>query len=68
MKVLYYWDTFLNYPFYLACAEVSENPEWILRDTNGVPVYKSGTLEKYNILNADFRQWWAQERSKSVTI
>jgi len=69
MKVLYYWNTFLNYPFYLAGAEVAENPEWILRDSEGDPVYKDGTasLEQYNILNVDFRQWWAQEAGKGTS-
>ena len=32
MKVLFYWNTFLNYRLYDACAEVAKHPEWLFRD------------------------------------
>ena len=66
MKILYYWNSFLNYPLYNACTNVAQNPVWVFRDTNGVPVYKTDTLEQYNILNTAFRQWWAAEAGKGV--
>lgn len=68
MKIIYYWNSFLNYRLYNACSNVDLNPAWILRDTNGLPVYKTDDLEQYNILNADFRQWWAQEAGKGVML
>ena len=67
MKILYYWNSFLNYPFYSACSDAALHPEWILRNTNGVPVYKTDTtVEQYNILNESFRQWWAQQAGKGT--
>jgi hypothetical protein len=67
MKVLFYWNTFLNYPLYDACQSVSQHPEWIFRDKKGQPIYKTGTLEQYNLLNPEFRQWWAKIAGEAVT-
>lgn len=67
MKVLFYWNTFLNYPLYDACQEVAKHPEWIFRDKKGQAIYKTGTLEQYNLLNPEFRQWWASIAEKAVT-
>jgi len=67
MKVLFYWNTFLNYPLYDACQTVANHPEWIFRDKSGKPIYKTGTLEQYNLLNPEFRQWWASIAGKAVT-
>jgi len=67
MKVLFYWNTFLNYPLYDACETVANHPQWIFRDKKGNPIYKVRTLEQYNLLNPEFRQWWASIAGKAVT-
>lgn len=67
MKVLFYWNGFLNYPLYDACKEFKKHPDWIFRDKQGNPLYKVGTLEQYNLLNADFRRWWASIAGKAVS-
>jgi len=67
MKVLFYWNTFLNYPLYDACETVANHPEWIFRDKKGEPIYKVGTLEQYNLLDPEFRRWWATIAGKAVT-
>jgi hypothetical protein len=67
MKVLFYWNTFLNYPLYDACQEVAQHPEWIFRDKKGQPIYKTGTLEQYNLLDPEFRRWWASIAGKAVS-
>ena len=59
LKALFYWNTFLNYALYDACDVVEEHPEWLFRDTAGAPIYKTGTLEQYNLLDPEFRAWWA---------
>jgi len=67
MKVLFYWNTFLNYPLYDACETVANHPQWIFCDKKGNPIYKVRTLEQYNLLNPEFRQWWAAIAGKAVT-
>ena len=67
IKVLFYWNGFLNYPMYDACKEFARHPDWIFRDTRGQPLYKVGTLQQYNLLDADFRQWWASVAGKAMS-
>jgi hypothetical protein len=67
MKVLFYWNTFLNYPLYDACQTVAKHPQWIFRDKKREPIYKTGTLEQYNLLDPEFRQWWAKIAGQAVT-
>jgi len=66
MKVLFYWNTFLNYPLYDACGEVRRNPDWLFRDSRGELIYKTGTLQQYNLLDAEFRAWWASVAGDAV--
>ena len=66
IKVLFYWNTFLNYQLYDACAEFSRHPEWVFRDKSGKPIYKTGNLEQYNLLNPEFRAWWATVAGRGV--
>jgi hypothetical protein len=67
MKVLFYWNTFLNYHLYDAAATVDAHPEWLFRDRRGAPIYKTGKLEQYNLLDPGFRGWWASVAGRAVT-
>lgn len=67
MKVLFYWNSFLNYRMYDACKEIRQRPDWIFRDKQGKPIYKAGNLEQYNLLNPDFRKWWASIAGKAIS-
>jgi hypothetical protein len=66
MKVLFYWNTFLNYRLYDAAAMVDAHPEWLFRDRQGAPIHKVGKLEQYNLLDAGFREWWASVAEDAV--
>ncbi len=66
MKVLFYWNTFLNYRLYDACETVREHPEWLFRDKQGKAIYKVRDLEQYNLLNPEFRRWWASVAGRAV--
>lgn len=66
LKVLFYWNSFLNYPLYDACREIQTHPDWIFRDIAGLPIYKVRNLEQYNLLNPQFRTWWAIIAGKST--
>ena len=66
IKVLFYWNAFLNYPIYDACQTVKRHPEWLFRDSGGEAIYKEGRLEQYNLLNGEFRRWWASMAGKAV--
>ena len=66
MKVLFYWNSFINYQMYDVSEVVKKNPEWIFRDKEGMPIYKTKKLEQYNLLNPEFRQWWASMAGEAV--
>jgi len=66
MKVLFYWNGFINYPLYDACQEFKKHPDWIFRDKEGKVLYKVRKLEQYNVLNGEFRQWWASIAGKAL--
>ncbi|MEP4077225.1 putative glycoside hydrolase [Haloferula sp.] len=68
VKVLYYWNGVLNYNLYEACKEVRKNPQWVLRDENGKPIFKDekARLEQYNLLDPGFRRWWVAETGRAV--
>ena len=81
IKVLFYWNTFLNYPLYDACREVEKHPDWLLRDKDGNLLYKliketpgysvtdtgPAKIEQINLLNSDFRKWWASIAGKAIS-
>lgn len=67
MTVLFYWNTFLNYPLYDARRQVEQHPEWLFRDQQGEPIYKVRTLEQYNLLDPGFRRWWAGVAGRAVS-
>jgi len=66
MKVIYYWNTFLDYPMYEAHRVYERHPEWWLRTLDGSLDKKRGTLKRYDLSNAEIRQWWAEEVRKAV--
>jgi len=69
MKVLFYWNGVLNYPFFDAAKELRRHPTWTLRDKQGNPIYKGGDkggTEQYNLLDPGFREWWAACAGKAV--
>ncbi len=66
IKVLFYWNSFINYKMYDACAEIKKHPDWIFRDADGKRLLKKERLELYNLLDPKFRAWWAQMATKAV--
>ncbi|MHC4199943.1 MAG: putative glycoside hydrolase [Planctomycetota bacterium] len=65
-KVLFYWNSFLNYPFYEASAATRGHPDWVFRDGKGQPLHKKNRWEQYNLLDPGFRAWWASVAGKAV--
>ncbi|NME68721.1 putative glycoside hydrolase [Flammeovirga aprica] len=59
-KVIFYWNTFLNYSFYDANATYDQHPEWWLRGLDGELDYKPHTkhLKRYDLSNEEVRKWW----------
>ena len=66
IKVIYYWNTFLDYSMYDAHRVYGEHPKWWLRTLDGSLDTKHGRLKRYDLSNAEVQRWWAEEVRKAV--
>jgi hypothetical protein len=66
MKVIFYWNTFLDYPMFRAHDEYQQHPEWWLRTLDGKLDKKQGHLKRYDLSNSDVRAWWTDVARKAV--
>jgi len=66
MKVIFYWNTFLDYSMYDAHQEYREHPEWWLKTRSGELDLKRGSLMRYDLSNSEFRDWWTDVAAKAV--
>lgn len=66
VKVIYYWNTFLDYPMFDAHEVYESHPEWWLRKLDGELDKKSGRLKRYDLSNQAVREWWTEEVRKAV--
>lgn len=66
MKVIFYWNTFLDYNMYKAHSDYEKHPEWWLKTLKGDLDLKRGTLKRYDLSNPDFRSWWTDVAKKAV--
>ena len=65
-KILYYQNSYIDYPMYGASSVFQANPDWALKDKNGNPVTATNRkLPTYDISNPAMRQWWV-ERAKTA--
>ncbi|MCH6255596.1 putative glycoside hydrolase family 15 protein [Puniceicoccaceae bacterium K14] len=66
MKVIFYWNTFLDYPMYESHDEYAKHSEWWLRTEEGELDLKNGQLMRYDLSNAEFRDWWTDVAAEAV--
>ena len=66
LKVIYYWNTFLDYNMYDAHQVYEEHPEWWLKKLDGTLDKKRGDIKRYDLSNAEVREWWTDEVKKAV--
>ncbi|MEW4561830.1 putative glycoside hydrolase [Bremerella sp. JC770] len=66
MKVIFYWNTFLDYSMYDAHQEYARHPEWWLKTNRGELDRKKGRLMRYDLSRADVRGWWTNVAANAV--
>ncbi|TKG96120.1 hypothetical protein EYV94_07495 [Puteibacter caeruleilacunae] len=66
MKVIFYWNAFLDYPMYYAHHEYEKHPEWWLKTKDGKLDLKQGQYKRYDLSNPEVRKWWVDVASKAV--
>ncbi|WP_182868622.1 putative glycoside hydrolase [Rhodopirellula sp. JC639] len=66
IKVIFYWNTFLDYSMFRAHDDYQKHPQWWLRTVEGNLDKKRGNLMRYDLSNAEVRQWWSDVAKKAV--
>ena len=66
MKVIFYWNTLLDYDMFKAHEEYGKHPEWWLRTKEGDLDLKNGSLKRYDLSNPEVRDWWTEVARKGV--
>ena len=66
MKVVFYWNAFLDYNMYKAHEEYQEHPDWWLKTKDGELDSKSIRTKRYDLSNKDFRNWWSDVARKNL--
>ena len=66
MKVVFYWNAFLDYSMYKAHQEYENNPDWWLKNADGTLDLKNGRIKRYDLSNPKVRKWWVDVAEKNV--
>jgi len=59
MKVVFYWNAFLDYNMYRAHNTYQKHPDWWLKQKNGHLDLKSERTKRYDLSNPEVRNWWS---------
>jgi hypothetical protein len=57
-KVIFYWNTFLDYSMFEAHEVYNSHPQWWLRKLDGELDFKSENLKRYDLSNPEVRKWY----------
>ncbi len=66
MKVIFYWNAFLDYSMYEAHNIYNIHPEWWLKTKNGELDLKNRKLKRYDLSNPEVRNWWTNIAKNEV--
>lgn len=66
LKLIYYWNTFLDYSMFDAHQVYEQHPEWWLKTVDGSLDKKNGSIKRYDLSNPAVREWWTEEVKKAV--
>ncbi|WP_299668817.1 putative glycoside hydrolase [uncultured Polaribacter sp.] len=66
IKVIFYWNAFLDYPMYKAHNVYNNHPEWWLRKKDGELDFKNKHIKRYDLSNSELRKWWVETAKKEI--
>ena len=67
IKVIFYWNAFLDYSMYKAHDVYNSHPEWWLKTLNGDFDLKNGKIKRYDLSNSKVRKWWVETAKKAIS-
>lgn len=63
-RVLFYWNTFINYPLYRALDRFK--PAWTLKDQSGNEVRKFDRVPRPDLSLPEVREWWSDVAAEAM--
>ena len=66
IKVIFYWNTFLDYSMFRAHSQYRKHREWWLRTADGRLDKKNGQLLRYDLSRPEVRRWWTDVAKSAV--
>ncbi|MBP0905427.1 putative glycoside hydrolase [Mariniflexile gromovii] len=66
MKVIFYWNAFLDYNMYKAHTVYENHPEWWLKMKSGEYDLKNEKTKRYDLSNPEVRNWWVDIAKNEV--
>lgn len=67
MKVIFYWNAFLDYSLYEAHNVYESHPEWWLKTIDGENDLKNGNIKRYDLSNPKVRKWWIETAKNAIS-
>jgi hypothetical protein len=64
MRVLFYWNAFINYPLYRALDKFK--PQWQLKDRSGKPALNNFKLPRPDLSLPEVREWWSDVAAEAM--
>ena len=60
MKVVFYWNAFLDYSMYKAHEDYQTKSDWWLKTKTGKLDLKNKKIKRYDLSNPKIREWWSE--------
>ncbi|WP_158850520.1 putative glycoside hydrolase [Algibacter sp. L1A34] len=67
MKVIFYWNAFLDISTYEAHHVYKSHPEWWLKTKEGELDLKNGKTKRYDLSNPEVRTWWVETAKNEIS-
>lgn len=64
VRVLFYWNAFINYPLYRALDRFK--PEWTLKDSTGAEQRNPGGFPRPDLSLPEVREWWSDVAAEAM--
>jgi hypothetical protein len=64
VRVLFYWNAFINYPLYRALDRFK--PEWTLKDQKGKEALNHFRLSRPDLSLPEVREWWSNVAAEAM--
>lgn len=66
IKIIFYWNTFLDYSMYHAHEHYQKKPNWWLRTKKGDLDLKNDKIKRYDLSHKKLRNWWSDIAKKNL--